>query len=87
MAYTEKEITEKVIAVLADKGTVPQDQISLDSSLVDDLGMDSLDAVEMVFEFEEQYGIQIPDEAIQGFRYVKDIVGYLFKILPEKGGK
>ena len=84
MAYTEKEISEKVIAVLADKGKVEKDQINLDSSLVDDLGMDSLDAVEMVFEFEEQYGIQIPDEAIQGFKFVRDIVSYLMKVIPEK---
>lgn len=84
MAYTEKEISEKVIAVLADKGKVEKDQISMDSSLVDDLGMDSLDAVEMVFEFEEQYGIQIPDEAIQGFKFVRDIVSYLMTVIPEK---
>ncbi|NCO59361.1 MAG: acyl carrier protein [Deltaproteobacteria bacterium CG_4_8_14_3_um_filter_51_11] len=84
MAYTEKEISEKVIAVLADKGKVEKDQINMDSSLVDDLGMDSLDAVEMVFEFEEQYGIQIPDEAIQGFKFVRDIVSYLMKVIPEK---
>ncbi len=84
MNYTEKEITEKVIEVLADKGSVEKDKIKPDSSLVDDLGMDSLDAVEMVFEFEEQYGIQIPDDVIQGFKYVKDIVGYLMKVLPEK---
>jgi len=84
MAYTEKEISEKVIAVLADKGKVEKDQINMGSSLVDDLGMDSLDAVEMVFEFEEQYGIQIPDEAIQGFKFVRDIVSYLMKVIPEK---
>lgn len=84
MAHTEKEITEKVIEVLAEKGSVEREKISLESSLVDDLGMDSLDAVEMVFEFEEQYGIKIPDEAIQGFRKVKDIVAYLMKILPEQ---
>lgn len=84
MEIREKEISEKVIAVLADKGKVEKEQITMDSSLVDDLGMDSLDAVEMVFEFEEQYGIQIPDEAIQGFKSVRDIVNYLMKVIPKK---
>ena len=46
------EIEKKVIEVLADKACLEQEKIHLDSSLIEDLGMDSLDAVETVFEFE-----------------------------------
>lgn len=84
MAYTEKQLTEKVIEVLAEKGSFEKEKISSESSLVDDLGLDSLDAVEIVFEIEEQYGIKIPDEVIQGFKKVKDIVAYLVKVLPDQ---
>lgn len=77
------DIKKKVFEVLSDKACVEQDTITLSSSLVDDLGMDSLDAVEMLFEFEEQYGIEIPDEDVQEFKKVQDIVSYLEKRLLE----
>lgn len=73
----KKEIEKKVIEVLADKASMNTKQIKLESSLVDDLGMDSLDAVEIVFEFEENYGIDIQDEQIREFKKAQDIVNYL----------
>jgi len=72
-----KDIEEKVIEVLADKASMDPKQIKLESSLADDLGLDSLDAVEMVFELEENYGIDIPDEQIPEFKITQDIVKYL----------
>jgi len=72
-----EEIEKKVIEVLADKASLDPKQIKPESSLVDDLGLDSLDAVEMVFELEENYGIDIPDEQIPKFKNIGDIVGYL----------
>jgi len=76
-----EDIEKRVIEVLADKSSTDAGQIGFESALVDDLGMDSLDAVEMVFEFEEQYGIDIADEQIREFKKVKDIVQYLIKRL------
>ncbi len=72
-----REIEKKVIEVLADRASMDVQQITLQSRLVDDLGLDSLDAVEMVFEFEETYGIDIPDDQISEFKTAQDIVNYL----------
>ena len=72
-----EEIRKKVIEVLADRASMDVQQITLQSRLVDDLGLDSLDAVEMVFEIEERYGIDIPDDQIQEFKTAQDIVTYL----------
>lgn len=77
MAQDIKEIQKKVIEVLADKSCKEQDKIYAGSSLIADLGMDSLDAIETIFEFEEQYGIEIPDDHIRAFKIVQDIVDYL----------
>jgi len=72
-----EDIKKKVIEVLADRASMDVQQITLQSRLVNDLGLDSLDAVEMVFEFEESYGIDIPDDQIREFKTAQDIVTYL----------
>ena len=72
-----EEIKKRVIEVLADRASMDVQQITLQSRLVDDLGLDSLDAVEMVFEFEESYGIDIPDDQIREFKTAQDVVTYL----------
>jgi len=72
-----KEIEKKVMEVLADRASMDMKQVTLQSRLVDDLGLDSLDAVEMVFQFEETYGIDIPDDQIREFKTGQDIVDYL----------
>ncbi len=73
-----KDIEKKVLEILAEKASIDPEQINAESSLVDDLGLDSLDAVEMVFELEENYGIEIPDEKIREFNSAQDVVSYLF---------
>jgi acyl carrier protein len=83
MDATREEIEKKAIAVLAEKSCVDNQKISLTSVLVDDLGMDSLDAVEAVFSFEEEYGMEIPDDDIRKFKTVGDIVDYLFEKMSE----
>ena len=72
-----EEIKKRVIEVLADRASMDVQQITLQSRLVNDLGLDSLDAVEMVFEFEESYGIDIPDDQIREFKTAQDVVTYL----------
>ena len=83
MAIRRKEIEQKVIEVLAEKACVDTHTINLDALLVDDLGMDSLDAMEAVFQFEEQYGVEIDDEEVRQFRKVLDVVDYICRILKE----
>ena len=77
MTLDRQMIQKKVKEVLAEKCCKDPSAIHMESSLVTDLGMDSLDAVETVFEFEESYGLEIPDEEVQAFRKVRDIVAYL----------
>lgn len=58
---------------------VGEDEISLDSDLQEDLGLDSLDAVELSMAIEEEMGVEIPDEEFQSFKTIKDLVDYLNK--------
>ena len=81
MTASPKEIEKKVIEILAEKSCVDAEKIKMETSLVDDLGMDSLDAMEAVFQFEEQYGIEIDDEKMRQFRKVKDVVDYINELI------
>jgi acyl carrier protein len=81
MTSNPQEIEQKVIEVLAEKSCVAAEKIKMQSSLVDDLGMDSLDAMEAVFQFEEQYGIEINDEKMRQLRKVKDVIDYINELL------
>ena len=71
------EVAKKVIEVLADKLHRDIEDIKLDSALVEDLVLDSFATIEMLFELEDLYGIEIPDEALVDFNVVEDIVNYL----------
>ena len=77
MRYTRDQIRKKVTEVLANKLNIAEDSITLDSSLVGDLGMDSFGAMEMIFDLEETYDIEIQDEEVATFIRVADIVGYM----------
>ena len=74
---TPAEIESKVKAIMAEKLDVNIANISLDSRLVDNLGMDSFGSIEMVFELEEAFKLKIPDEDIVKAVTVKDIVDYI----------
>ena len=56
------------------------DTITLNSRLVEDLGADSLDVVEMVMAFEDEFGVSLPDEDVEKMKTVKDVVDYIAKI-------
>jgi acyl carrier protein len=68
---------EKVKAIVAEKLGVNVDQVKTESSFIDDLGADSLDTVELVMAFEEQFNIEIPDEDAEKMKTVKDAISYL----------
>ena len=78
------KIQAAVIDVLADKLDVAKDQIVMEALLVADLGMDSFGAIELMFELESQWGLDIPDQDVRQFVKVVDIVDYLEKRLAEK---
>jgi len=56
---------------------VDEDQITSEASFIDDLGADSLDTVELVMAFEEEFDVEIPDEEAEKIRTVKDVMDYL----------
>ncbi len=71
------DVRKKVIAIIAEQLAKPEDSISESSHFVDDLGADSLDTVELVMAFEEEFGVEIPDDAAEKILTVKDAIDYL----------
>ena len=68
---------EKIKSIVADQLGVDEDQVTEDASFVDDLGADSLDTVELIMAFEEEFDIEIPDEDAQKIKTVKDVMEYI----------
>ncbi len=68
---------EKVKEVIMDKLGVEEAKIVMEASFVDDLGADSLDTVELIMEFEEEFGIEIPDEDAEKITTVGAAVEYI----------
>ncbi len=73
----------KVKKIIIDQLDVTEDEAVSGASFVDDLGADSLDTVEMVMAFEEEFNIEIPDEDAEGIKTVQDAIDYIDK----KAGK
>lgn len=70
-------IFEKVAAILAEQLDAETEAITPETNLVDDLGADSLDVVDLVMTLEDEFDMEIPDEDIENVRTVGDIVKYL----------
>ena len=70
---------EKVKKIVTDHLGIDESKISLDSKFIDDLGADSLDTVELVMAFEEQFGIEIPDDAAETILTVQNAVDFIDK--------
>ena len=68
---------EKVKKIVMDHLGIDESKISLDSKFIDDLGADSLDTVELVMAFEEQFGIEIPDDAAETILTVQNAVDFI----------
>ena len=71
------DIYSKVVEIISSQLRVDPENISESSAIVEDLGADSLDIVEMLMTFEEQFSISVPDEVIPEMRKVSDLVEYL----------
>ena len=68
---------DKLKEIIADKLSVNEDEITMESTFIDDLGADSLDIVELIMALEEELEIEIPDEDAEGFKTVGDVVEYI----------
>ena len=71
------EIEAKIIKIVSDQLNVDEGEINPDSSFVDDLGADSLDTVELVMAFEEEFAVEIPDEDAEGILSVRNAIDYI----------
>ncbi len=78
------DVSDKVKTIICDQLMVDQEEITDESSFVEDLGADSLDTVELIMEFEDEFGIEIPDEQAEKISTVGEAVAYLEKLLAEK---
>lgn len=71
---------EKIIELIAEKLCKKKEQITLESRLVEDLGADSLDVVELIMAFEDEFGVSLPDEDIEKMKSVADVINYIKKL-------
>ena len=78
-----EDIQKKVVDLIVDQLGVDADSVTSDSHFIDDLGADSLDTVELVMAFEEEFDIEIPDEDAEKLETVSDAIGYLKQRLDE----
>lgn len=70
-------IFEKFVEILADQLDVDKDTITGETKISEDLNADSLDVVEMLMAIEDEFNIEIPDEEIENFKTVNDVVEYI----------
>jgi acyl carrier protein len=71
------DVVAKVKEIIVQQLGVDAEKVTLEASFVDDLGADSLDVVELVMAFEEEFGVEIPDEAAEKIATVKDAIEFL----------
>ena len=72
---------EKIQEMLAEALNLPLEKITADAKIVDDLGADSLDVVELLSRLEDEYGIMIPDEEVESLVTVADVANELEKLV------
>ncbi len=73
------EIADKIKQIVVEHLGVDADKVTLEASFIDDLGADSLDTVELVMAFEEEFEVEIPEDAAEKIATVKDAIDYIEK--------
>jgi acyl carrier protein len=74
---SDKSIEERVKDIIVDQLGVNADQVNPEAKFIDDLGADSLDTVELVMAFEEEFEIEVPDEEAEKLQSVGDVISYV----------
>lgn len=70
-------VENKIKKIVVDQLGVEADEVKNEASFLDDLGADSLDTVEMVMAFEDEFGVEIPDEDAEKIKTVQDAISYI----------
>ncbi len=68
---------DKVKAIVVEQLGVDESEVNIDSTFIDDLGADSLDIVELIMAFEEEFNVEIPDDVAEKIKTVKDTVEFI----------
>ncbi len=76
-----EELTRRILKVIADSQKLPPEKVTIDSTF-EELGIDSLDGVNILFALENEFNINIPDEGVQSLRTMRQMVEALEKIIP-----
>ena len=71
------EVAERVKAIIVDKLSVEETEVTNEASFTNDLGADSRDTVELIMEFEKEFGISIPDDQAEKITTVGDAIAYI----------
>lgn len=70
-------VFDKVKEIIADQLGLEEDSITPESDIVEDLGADSIDAIDLILAVQEEFEIEIPDEAVESIKTISDIVKYI----------
>ena len=70
-------VLEKVKAILSEQFDVEEDKITAETSIINDLGADSLDVVDLLMSIEDEFEVEVPDEEIENIKTVEDLVKYI----------
>ena len=77
---SEQATFEKVKGIVVEQLGVDEKEVKLEAAYIDDLGADSLDIVELIMAFEEEFNVEIPDDVAEKIKTVKDTVEYIDSI-------
>jgi acyl carrier protein len=79
MEEVSMSVEERVKSIIVEQLGVDAEEVNQDASFVEDLGADSLDTVELIMAFEEEFGVEISDDEAEKIRKVRDAVDYIEK--------
>jgi len=79
-----EELLKKIKAIVADKLSISEDQVTEEASFIDDLGADSLDTVELVMALEDEFDLDIPDEEAEKMSTVGKAMDYVLSRISKK---
>ncbi len=77
-------VFEKVRDIIVDQLDAEEESVTAEASIIDDLGADSLDVVDLISSVEDEFDIEIPDEKVEGIKTVGDIVAYIESVTSEE---
>ncbi len=70
-------VFEKLRAIICDQLELDEDAVTMDSNILEDLGADSLDVVDLIMSLEDEFNIEIPDEEIENIKTIGDVCKYI----------